>query len=155
MRRTDHTLNDTDPTAQKIWDAVARSPLHTLWDFQGASAKLVWKRTFQAMISDNLLSRAAEMGYYFLFAIFPLPWYAASSLLGLVARQSVEHLPGKLLHYLALVVPGFGVQDGDRYVQPDGGVSATDGQGDAGAGGGVVVGVGGICGDPGRHEHGL
>jgi membrane protein len=83
---------------------VAQSPLHSLWDFQGASAKLVWKRTFQAMISDNLLSRAAEMGYYFLFALFPT-LVSASSILGLAARQA-SAIYDHLLHYLALVVPG-------------------------------------------------
>jgi membrane protein len=104
VRATDHTLNATNPLAQQIWDRVARSPLHDLWDFQGASAKLVWKRTFRAMLSDNLLSRAAEMGYYFLFALFPM-LVCASSILGLAARQA-SHIYDKLLHYLALVVPG-------------------------------------------------
>lgn len=104
MRRTDHTLNDVDPMAQKIWDAVARSPLHSLWDFQGTSAKLVWTRTFHAMLGDNLLSRAAEMGYYFLFALFPT-LVCASSILGLAARQA-SHIYDSLLHYLALVLPG-------------------------------------------------
>ena len=103
MRSNDYSLRATDPLAQRIWDQVADSPLHSLWDFQGASAKLVWKRTFHAMISDNLLSRAAEMGYYFLFALFPM-LVSASSILGLVARRaSTIYL--SLLHYLALVVP--------------------------------------------------
>jgi membrane protein len=55
------------------------------------------------MISDNLLSRAAEMGYYFLFALFPT-LVCASSILGLAARQAA-HIYLSLLHYLALVVP--------------------------------------------------
>jgi membrane protein len=104
VRATDHRLTATHPLAQQIWDLVARSPLHNLWDFQGASARLVWKRTFRAMLSDNLLSRAAEMGYYFLFALFPM-LVCASSILGLAARQA-SHIYDKLLHYLALVVPG-------------------------------------------------
>jgi membrane protein len=104
VRATDHRLTATDPLAQQIWDVVAQSPLHDLWDFQGASAKLVWKRTFRAMLSDNLLSRAAEMGYYFLFALFPM-LVCASSILGLAARQA-SHIYDKLLHYLSLVVPG-------------------------------------------------
>jgi membrane protein len=103
LRTTDYTLNATDPIAQRIWDQVAQSPLRNLWDFQGASAKLVWRRTFHAMIGDNLLSRAAEMGYYFLFALFPM-LVSASSMLGLVARRaSTIYL--SLLHYLSLVVP--------------------------------------------------
>ena len=83
---------------------MAGSPLRNLWDFQGASAALVWKRTFRAMLSDNLLSRAAEMGYYFLFALFPM-LVTASSILGLAARQA-SHIYDSLLHYLALVLPG-------------------------------------------------
>jgi membrane protein len=104
LRATDHTLNDTDPLAQKIWDSVARSPLHNLWDFQGSSAAVVWKRTFRAILGDDLLSRAAEMGYYFLFALFPT-LISASSILGLAARRA-SYIFDKLLHYLALVVPG-------------------------------------------------
>ena len=104
MRSTDYRLTAVDPLAQQIWDLVARSPLHNMWDFQGVNATLVWKRTFRAMLSDNLLSRAAEMGYYFLFALFPM-LVCASSILGLAARQA-SHIFDKLLHYLALVVPG-------------------------------------------------
>ena len=104
MRVTDHRLTAIDPLAQQIWDLVARSPLHDMWDFQGASAKLVWTRTFRAILSDDLLSRAAEMGYYFLFALFPT-LVSASAILGLAARQAA-HIFDKLLHYLALVVPG-------------------------------------------------
>jgi membrane protein len=103
VRSTDHTLNATDPIAQRIWDQVAQSPLRNLWDFQGASPSLVWRRTFHAMIGDNLLSRAAEMGYYFLFALFPM-LVSASSILGLVARHA-SNIYLSLLHYLALVVP--------------------------------------------------
>ncbi len=103
-----NALQEVDPLTQRIWDEVARSPLHNLWDFQGASAKLVWKRTFQAMLSDNMLSRAAEMGYYFLFALFPT-LVSASTILGLAARQA-SSIYDKLLHYLALVVPGSAYQ---------------------------------------------
>ena len=103
MRTVDHTLNATDPLAQRIWDQVAQSPLRNLWDFQGASPRLVWRRTFHAMLGDNLLSRAAEMGYYFLFALFPM-LVSASSILGLVARRA-SNIYLSLLHYLALVVP--------------------------------------------------
>jgi len=104
LHTTDHTLRATDPLAQHIWDQVAQSPLRSLWDFQGASAKLVWTRTFHAMLSDNLLSRAAEMGYYFLFALFPT-LVCASAILGLAARQA-SHIYDSLLHYLALILPG-------------------------------------------------
>jgi membrane protein len=92
-----------DPLPPGIWDQVAQSPLRSLWDFQGVSKKLVWKRTVHAMVSDSVLSRAAEMGYYFLFALFPT-LICASSILGIVAKQASQ-IYDNLLRYLALVVP--------------------------------------------------
>ena len=86
-----------------VWDHVSHSPLHNLWDFQGASPKLVAKRTFDAFMRDNLLSRAAELGYYFLFALFPT-LVSASAILGIVARSATNISTG-LLEYLAVVVP--------------------------------------------------
>jgi len=99
----DHRIGWMDPLAQRIWDTVSRSPLHTLWDFEGTPATVVWKRTFKAFIDDNLLSRAAELGFYFLFAMFPM-LVSASALLGLAARHAVD-IYLRLLHYLTLVVP--------------------------------------------------
>ena len=86
----------------RIWDTVSHSPLHSLWDFQGVPVKLVFKRTYTAFMEDNLLSRAAELGYYFLFALFPT-LISASAIFGIVVRSSGLYL--KLLNYLALVIP--------------------------------------------------
>ncbi|SEG47251.1 membrane protein [Bryocella elongata] len=99
----DHTIAHVDPWAQRIWDRVSHSPLHSLWDLQGVPPSLIAKRTLAALLDDNLLSRAAEMGYYFLFALFPT-LVCASALLGLVARRAGEFYD-HLLQYLALVVP--------------------------------------------------
>ena len=55
------------------------------------------------MFADNLLGRSAELGFYFLFALFPT-LFSASSLLGLAAR-SASAIYIDLLHYLALVIP--------------------------------------------------
>lgn len=101
--RKDHTVAHLDPLRQRIWDQVSRSPLHSLWNFQGVPPMIVMKRTFNAFVDDNLLSRAAELGYYFLFALFPT-LVSASAILGLVAR-SATGLYIKLLDYLALVIP--------------------------------------------------
>ena len=62
----------------------------------------VAKRTFHSFNEDNLLSRAAELGYYFLFALFPT-LLSASAIFGLVVRSGDLYL--KLLNYLALIVP--------------------------------------------------
>ncbi|MES2393258.1 MAG: YihY/virulence factor BrkB family protein [Acidobacteriota bacterium] len=99
----DHRIGDVDPMAQRIWDRVSQSPLGNLWYFRGVPAGLVWRRTLQAILDDNLLSRAAELGYYFLFALFPT-LVCASALLGLAA-QSASAIYVRLLNYLALVVP--------------------------------------------------
>ena len=99
----DHTVAHVDPLRQRIWDHVSRSPLHSLWDFQGVPPSIVMKRTFNSFMEDNLLSRAAELGYYFLFALFPT-LVSASAILGLVARNTTQ-IYVKLLDYLALVIP--------------------------------------------------
>lgn len=99
----DHTITHVDPWAQRIWDHVSRSPLHSLWDLQGVPPSLIGRRTLSALLDDNLLSRAAEMGYYFLFALFPT-LVCASALVGLVAQRAREFYDS-LLQYLALVVP--------------------------------------------------
>ena len=100
----DHSLTKApEHFRQRIWDHVSSSPLHSLWDLQGVSPVVVAKRAFKSFNEDNLLSRAAELGYYFLFALFPT-LVSASSILGLAAR-SASDIYVKLLNYLALVVP--------------------------------------------------
>ncbi len=99
----DHTVAHVDPLRQTIWNHVSRSPIGNLWDFQGASAITIMKRTAKAFIEDNLLSRAAELGFYFLFALFPM-LICASSILGLAAKKaSIIYVA--LLDYLAIVIP--------------------------------------------------
>ena len=66
------------------------------------SPKTVARRSWDSFNDDNLLSRAAELGYYFLFALFPT-LLSASAIFGLVMRSQNLYL--KLLNYLALVVP--------------------------------------------------
>lgn len=60
-------------------------------------------RTWKSILTDRLFGRAAELGFYFLFALFPT-LFCASSILGLAAR-SADQFYDKLLNYLALVIP--------------------------------------------------
>lgn len=55
------------------------------------------------MFADRIFGRAAELGFYFLFALFPT-LFSASSILGLVAR-SAHQFYDRILDYLALVIP--------------------------------------------------
>jgi membrane protein len=96
-------LGPVDFQTQRVWDYVSSSPIHSLWDFQGISIFIVLRRTAKAFTDDNLLSRAAELGYYFLFALFPA-LVCASAIFGLFARSAGD-ISVKLLHYLSLVVP--------------------------------------------------
>lgn len=75
----------------------------SLWDLQGVPFLVVAKRTIHSFLADNLLGRAAELGFYFLFALFPT-LVSASSMLGLAAR-SATHIYTTLLAYLAVVIP--------------------------------------------------
>jgi membrane protein len=88
---------------QYIWGYVSRSPLHSLWNLEGAPARVIAKNTWNALLADNLVGRAAELGFYFLFALFPT-LVSACAILGLAARSAV-HIYQNLLQYLALVVP--------------------------------------------------
>jgi len=88
---------------RSIWDFVSRSPLSSLWNLHGVSIGIVAKRTWKSLLSDRLFGRAAELGFYFLFALFPT-LFCASSILGLAAR-SADQFYDKLLNYLALVIP--------------------------------------------------
>lgn len=101
------TLSDRElkqaQQAQRIWDYVSASPLHCLWDLRGAPVSVILKRTYKAFLDDNLLSRAAELGFYFLFALFPT-LVCASNILGIAARQATS-IYVALLQYLAYIIP--------------------------------------------------
>jgi membrane protein len=94
---------DGDPLARRMWDAVARSPLRSLWHLQGVPVRTIVRRSVKSTLDDNLLSRAAELGFYFLFALFPT-LVSASAILGLAAR-SASTIYSSLLQYLTWVLP--------------------------------------------------
>lgn len=96
-------MNSPDTRQEWIWDYVSHSPLGSLWNLQGVPVRVVAVRTWHSFLADNLLGRAAELGFYFIFALFPT-LFCASSLLGLAAR-SASSIYDKLLHYLAVVIP--------------------------------------------------
>ncbi len=98
-----HTPQDPRSFRRQVWNYVSRSPLRSLWNLQGIPVRVIVKNTWNAMFADNLLGRSAELGFYFIFALFPT-LVTACSILGLAARSAVnfyEHL----LQYLWIVVP--------------------------------------------------
>ena len=96
----DPRLNQNE---RRIRDLVLRSPLKSLWNLQGVPIRMVVRRTWKSLIQDRIFGHAAELGFYFLFALFPT-LFSASSLLGLIARSAAS-IYGRLLDYLALVIP--------------------------------------------------
>ena len=88
---------------KRISEMVSRSPLHSLWNLQGVSSRVVAQHTWNSLLSDNLFGRAAELGFYFLFALFPT-FFCASSILGIAAHSAAD-IYGRLLHYLSIVIP--------------------------------------------------
>jgi membrane protein len=98
-----HPRPPLDAASRHVWEYVSHSPLHSLWDFQGVPLLTVLRRTATSFTSDNLLSRSAELGYYFLFALFPT-LISASAIFGLFVRSAGD-IYVKLLNYLSLVVP--------------------------------------------------
>src|SRR5215472_13241754 len=88
---------------RRIWDFVSQSPLKSLWNLRGVPVRVVAHRAWKSILEDRIFGHAAELGFYFLFALFPT-LFSASSILGLIA-QSATRIYGHLLHYLKLVIP--------------------------------------------------
>ena len=84
-----------------IWEYVSLRPIRSLWDMKGISPVVVIKRTWTSTWNDDLFGWAAELGYWFLFALFPT-LVSASSIIGIALRHANY---GKLLHYMGLVLP--------------------------------------------------
>jgi membrane protein len=82
---------------------MCRTPLGSLWNLEGAAVGTVVRLTWKSVLGDRLFGRAAELAFYFLFALFPT-LFSASFIVGLVA-QSASQFYDKLLAYLALVIP--------------------------------------------------
>lgn len=88
---------------KRTWTYLQGSPLRAMWNLHGIPLKVVAVRTWKSVVGDRVFGRAAELGFYFLFALFPT-LFSASSILGLAAR-SADQFYDRLLDYLALVVP--------------------------------------------------
>jgi membrane protein len=55
----------------------------SLWKLRGLTKKQLVKRVWREMQADDVLGRSAQLGFYFLFAIFPLMIFL-TSLIGMV-----------------------------------------------------------------------
>lgn len=78
-------------------------PLRSLWNLDGVSLRELGRRIWSSTWNNDLFGSAAEMGYWFLFALFPT-LVSASSMLGLVARHGPQSYD-RLLHFASFVLP--------------------------------------------------
>jgi membrane protein len=73
------------------------------WKFGGLTRRELGRRTWARVYKDDVLGKAAQLSYFFIFALFPLLFFLAS-LLGYFTQSGTEMRAG-LLRYLAAVVP--------------------------------------------------
>lgn len=92
-----------DAFQQTIREYVSWRPLRSLWDLEGVPVRVIARRTWDSLLNDNLFGSAAELGFWFLFALFPT-LVSASSIVGLAARHASANYD-LLLHYMALAIP--------------------------------------------------
>ncbi len=77
--------------------------MRSLWHLGGLSWPKLAIRAYRQAMRDQLLGRAAELSYFFLFSVFPLLLFL-TTLLGYVARGNDE-LRRELFSWLATVSP--------------------------------------------------
>jgi membrane protein len=75
----------------------------SLWKLGGLTPWQLFRNVSEEMIANNLFGRAAELAFYFLFALFPLI-LVMMTLFGLFASHRVE-LQNDLLSYFADFLP--------------------------------------------------
>ena len=75
----------------------------SLWKLGGLSPRQLGRNVFEEIIANNLFGRAAELAFYFLFALFPLI-LVMMTVFGLFASHRVE-LQNDLLSYFADFLP--------------------------------------------------
>jgi membrane protein len=91
------------PLSQQSRGFIAFSRWHRTWWVEGVATKELAVRVWKGLLADRVFGYAAELGFYFLFALFPT-LFCAGSILGFVAR-SAHQISDRLLEYLALVIP--------------------------------------------------
>ena len=83
--------------------ASAAKQSESLWKLGGLSLPQLGRGVFDDIITDDVFGRAAELAFFFLFALFPLI-LIMMTLFGLFASDDVE-LQNKLLFHLAEFLP--------------------------------------------------
>jgi|SRR5215469_5020380 len=75
----------------------------SLWNLGGLTLSQLGRRVFDEIIANNVFGHAAELAFFFLFALFPLILIVVTSF-GLFAANRIE-LQNDLLFYFANLLP--------------------------------------------------
>ncbi|HSF33771.1 MAG TPA: YihY/virulence factor BrkB family protein [Candidatus Tectomicrobia bacterium] len=81
-------------------------PVTKVWKFGGLSVKELGRRVIHEVQDDDCFGRAAQLAYYFLFALFPF-FLVLTTLLGYLP---IPNLMDRLMETLAQMLPGEALQ---------------------------------------------
>ena len=87
-------------------DMSEKQQVKEVWNLGGLSMKELGRRVIHEIQQDDCLGRAAQLAYYFLFALFPF-FLVLTTLLGYLP---VPNLMDRLLETLAEMLPGEALQ---------------------------------------------
>ncbi|HEV2764867.1 MAG TPA: YihY/virulence factor BrkB family protein [Pyrinomonadaceae bacterium] len=82
---------------------MSKDSAESIWKLGGLTRKELARRTWARVFKDDVLGKAAQLSYFFIFSLFPLLFFLAS-LLGYFTQSGPE-LRNELLRYLGSVVP--------------------------------------------------
>lgn len=86
-----------------VTETQTNMPAHRREPFLGGlGVKDLGKRVFQEVQEDNCTGQAAQLAYYFLFAVFPFLLFLAT----LLGYLPIPNLMESILQYLAALLPG-------------------------------------------------
>lgn len=103
MHISDHHSSSSAPLPQQPRQFIVPSKWKPAWKIDGVPFGKLVVLVWRSLLADRVFGCAAELGFYFLFALFPT-LFCAASILGFVAR-SAHQISDRLLEYLALVIP--------------------------------------------------
>jgi membrane protein len=83
-------------------DMLEKQKVKDVWNFGGLSVKDLGRRVIHEIQQDDCFGRAAQLAYYFLFALFPF-FLVLTTLLGYLP---VPNLLDRLMETLAEMLPG-------------------------------------------------
>jgi membrane protein len=101
-RRDVRTQNPEAAQPHRATTLVERKRV-SLWGLRSIALRQFGQRLWVSLNKEDLTGRAAQLAYYFFFALFPA-LIAASALMGLLIKSAGE-LNDQLLSYLANVIP--------------------------------------------------